>query len=63
MLYEELKANRGTVAHQMLLQPVTVTLEKNEYAAVLNALGLYELSLIHIYRTIWLLGNLLSWSK
>lgn len=42
MLYEELKANRGTVAHQMLLQPVTVTLEKNEYAAVLNALGLYE---------------------
>ncbi len=42
MLYEELKANRGTVAHQMLLQPVTVTLEKNEYAAVLNALELYE---------------------
>ena len=28
MLYEELKANRGTVAHQMLLQPVTVTLAK-----------------------------------
>lgn len=42
MLYEELKANRGTAAHQMLLQPVTVTLEKNEYAAVLNALDLYE---------------------
>ena len=42
MLYEELKANRGTAAHQMLLEPVTVTLEKNEYAAVLNALDLFE---------------------
>ncbi len=42
MLYEELKACGGQAASQMLLQPVTVTLEKNEYAAVLNALELYE---------------------
>lgn len=41
MLYEDLKASGGRVAHQMLLQPIPVTLEKNEYAAVLNALELY----------------------
>ena len=41
MLYEELKANGVQAAHQMLLQPIAVTLEKNEYAAALNALDLY----------------------
>ena len=38
MLYEELKAGAGKADRQMLLQPVSVTLEKNEYSAVLAAL-------------------------
>ena len=41
MLYEELKAQSGNVSAQMLLLPVTVTLDKNEYAAVLNSIGIY----------------------
>ncbi len=38
LIYEKLKAAGGGCERQMLLQPVTVTLEKNEYAAVLDSL-------------------------
>ena len=38
MLYEKLKRNAPGSEAQMLLQPVTVTLAKEEYAAVLQAL-------------------------
>lgn len=41
MLYEKLKAESGQPGQQMLLQPVTVTLEKNEYSAVLESLDTY----------------------
>jgi DNA mismatch repair protein MutL len=41
MLYEKLKSQGGQAVQQMLLEPVTVTLEKNEYAAVLNAIDIY----------------------
>ncbi len=41
MLYEKLKAQSGNVSAQMLLMPVTVTLDKNEYAAVLGSLAVY----------------------
>ena len=37
MIYEKLKAERGDADCQLLLEPVSVTLEKNEYAAVLEA--------------------------
>ncbi|QEY34183.1 DNA mismatch repair endonuclease MutL [Caproiciproducens galactitolivorans] len=40
MLYEKLKAEGGQAVQQMLLKPVTVTLEKNEYAAILESLSL-----------------------
>ena len=38
LLYEELKAGSGKADRQLLLEPVSVTLEKNEYSAVLNSL-------------------------
>ncbi|HEX2985912.1 MAG TPA: DNA mismatch repair endonuclease MutL [Caproiciproducens sp.] len=38
MLYENLRSQGGQSVQQMLLQPVTVTLDKNEYAAVLESL-------------------------
>lgn len=41
MLYERLKAEGGQAVQQMLLQPVTVTLDKNEYSAVLNSIETY----------------------
>jgi len=41
MLYEKLKAEGGQAAQQMLLQPVTVTLDKNEYSAVLGSIDTY----------------------
>lgn len=41
MLYEKLKSNSGKVEQQMLLEPITVTLDKNEYAAVLNSIATY----------------------
>ncbi|MBW7573648.1 DNA mismatch repair endonuclease MutL [Caproiciproducens faecalis] len=40
MLYEKLRAQEGQADQQMLLEPVAVTLEKNEYAAVMNSLDL-----------------------
>ncbi len=40
MLYEKLKAQGGQAVQQMLLEPVAVTLEKNEYAAVMDSLDL-----------------------
>lgn len=39
LLYEQLKAQSGEAAQQMLLAPVPVTLDKNEYAAVIESLG------------------------
>lgn len=42
ILYEKLKAESGGAYTQMLLEPVAVTLDKNEYAAVLNAVDLLE---------------------
>ena len=41
MLYEKLKAQNGHVSAQMLLSSVTVTLDKNEYATVLNSIDIY----------------------
>lgn len=40
MLYEKLKSKGGEAFCQMLLEPVPVTLEKNEYSAVLESLEL-----------------------
>ena len=40
LLYERLKEKSGTAFSQLLLQPVPVTLEKNEYSAVLSSLEL-----------------------
>ncbi|HBN79808.1 MAG TPA: DNA mismatch repair endonuclease MutL [Ruminococcaceae bacterium] len=40
LLYEQLKEKSGTAFSQLLLQPVPVTLEKNEYSAVLSSLEL-----------------------
>ena len=42
MIYEKLKAQRGEADRQLLLQPIPVTLEKNEYAAVLEGCALCE---------------------
>lgn len=44
ILYEKLKAGEGKAeaARQMLLEPVTVTLDKEEYSAVLESLDLLE---------------------
>ena len=42
ILYEKLKAESGGAYTQILLEPVAVTLDKNEYAAVLNAVDLLE---------------------
>ncbi|MFU0833729.1 MAG: DNA mismatch repair protein MutL [Oscillospiraceae bacterium] len=40
MLYEKLKQQGGESFSQMLLEPLTVTLDKNEYSAVLESLDL-----------------------
>lgn len=40
MLYEKLKSKGGEAFCQMLLEPIPVTLEKNEYSAVLESLEL-----------------------
>lgn len=42
MLYEQLKERDGEAAQQMLLRPVPVTLDKNEYAAVLESAEVLE---------------------
>lgn len=42
MLFEKFKANRDGIETQMLLSPVTVTLSKEEYSAVLDNLDLLE---------------------
>ena len=41
MLYEKLKAQGGRAFQQMLLQPVTVTLDKSEYSAALESLDVF----------------------
>lgn len=42
VLYEKLRSQGGEVCRQLLLEPVPVTLDKNEYSAVLNALDIFE---------------------
>lgn len=42
MLFEKLRANNGEIETQMLLAPVTVTLSKEEYSAVLDNLELLD---------------------
>ena len=42
MLFEKLRANGGDIETQMLLAPVTVTLSKEEYSAVLDNLDLLD---------------------
>ena len=42
MLFEKLRANGGEIETQMLLAPVTVTLSKEEYSAVLDNLDLLD---------------------
>lgn len=42
MLFEKFKANRDGIETQMLLAPVTVTLSKEEYSAILDNLDLLE---------------------
>jgi len=42
MLYEKLKAQGGQAVQQMLLVPVTVTLDKNEYSAVLGSIDIFD---------------------
>lgn len=42
MLFEKLRANGGDIETQMLLSPVTVTLSKEEYSAVLENLELLD---------------------
>lgn len=42
LLYEKLRKEGGGSYAQMLLEPATVTLDKNEYAAVLDARELFE---------------------
>lgn len=42
LLYEQLKAQSGKAMQQMLLAPVPVTLDKNEYAAVIESLEVCE---------------------
>lgn len=41
MLYEKLKAQGGRAFQQMLLQPVTVTLDKSEYSAALESIDVF----------------------
>lgn len=48
MLFEKFKANRDGVETQMLLSPVTVTLSKEEYSAVLDNLDLLEKAGYHV---------------
>lgn len=42
LLYEKLKSNQEAAAAQTLLIPVTVTLDKSEYSAVLQNLDVFE---------------------
>ena len=44
IIFEQLKASGGGADRQMLLEPVTVTLSKDEYAAALENIGLLEQS-------------------
>lgn len=48
MLFEKFKANRDGIETQMLLAPVTVTLSKEEYSAVLDNLDLLEKAGYHV---------------
>ena len=48
MLFEKFKANRDGIETQMLLAPVTVTISKEEYSAVLDNLDLLEKAGYHV---------------
>lgn len=48
MLFEKFKANRDGVETQMLLSPLTVTLSKEEYSAVLDNLELLDKAGYHV---------------
>lgn len=48
MLFEKFRKNRDAIETQMLLAPVTVTLSKEEYSAVLDNLDLLEKAGYHI---------------
>ncbi len=48
MLFEKFKANRDGIETQMLLAPITVTLSKEEYSAVLDNLDLLEKAGYHV---------------
>lgn len=48
MLFEKFKANQDGIETQMLLSPVTVTLSKEEYSAVLDNLDLLEKAGYHV---------------
>ena len=42
MIYEKLKAEKAGAFSQMLLQPITVTLDKSEYIAAINNLDIFS---------------------
>lgn len=42
MIYEKLKAEKAASFSQMLLQPITVTLEKSEYDAAINNIDMFK---------------------
>lgn len=42
MIYEKLKAEKAASFSQILLQPITVTLEKSEYDAAINNLDMFK---------------------
>lgn len=42
MIYEKLKAEKAASFSQLLLQPITVTLEKSEYDAAINNLDMFK---------------------
>ena len=48
MLFEKFKSNRDSIETQMLLAPVTVTLSKEEYSAVLESLDLLDKAGYHV---------------
>ncbi len=48
MLFEKFRSNRDSIETQMLLAPVTVTLSKEEYSAVLENLDLLDKAGYHV---------------
>lgn len=48
MIYEKLKAEKAASFSQILLQPITVTLEKSEYDAAINNLDMFKASAFEV---------------